>query len=129
MAIIYHEQQPPKRGYYSKIINRKLVTKEVGAHTCEVWEQIIPPGGYIVPHSHDFEETITLLTGCAEVQMGEVMASVTAPATLFVSPHILHGITNPHNEPIQLLAFLVTQEAQLIYPEESVLMPGSRATG
>jgi hypothetical protein len=32
-------------------------------------------------------------------------------------------ITNPHNEPIQLLAFLVTQEAQLIYPEESVLMP------
>ena len=68
MTIIYHDQQPQKRGYYSKIIGRKLVTKEVGAQSCEVWEQTIPSGGYIVPHYHDFEETITLLTGSVEAQ-------------------------------------------------------------
>ena len=123
MAIIYHDQQPLKRGYYSKIIGRKLVTKEVGANTCEVWEQVIPPSGYIVPHTHDFEETITLLTGRAEVQIGEVSESVVAPATLFIPPHILHSITNPHDEPIHLLAFLATSAAKVVYSEGHELRP------
>jgi hypothetical protein len=31
MPVIRHAEQPPTRGYYSKIINRKIVSAEVGA--------------------------------------------------------------------------------------------------
>jgi quercetin dioxygenase-like cupin family protein len=84
---------------------------------------MIPPTGYITPHYHDFEETITLLTGCAEVQIGDVRESVLAPATLFIPPYALHGVTNEHDEPVHLLAFLATNEAKVIYPEDSELTP------
>ena len=123
MAIIYHEQEPQKRGYYSKIFGRKLVTRDVGAQNCEVWEQIIPPGGYITPHYHDFEETITLLTGCVDVQIGDVRKLVSAPATLFIPPQIVHGITNQYDESVHLIAFLATSEAKVLYPEGSMVMP------
>ena len=123
MTIIYHDQQPQKRGYYSKIIGRKLVTKEVGAQSCEVWEQTIPSGGYIVPHYHDFEETITLLTGSVEAQIGDVVQTVASPATLFIPPFVLHGITNSKDEPVHLFAFLATDEAKVIYPEGAEITP------
>jgi hypothetical protein len=38
MPIIRHIDQPLTKGYYSKIINRKIVTGEVGAKSCTVWE-------------------------------------------------------------------------------------------
>ncbi len=123
MTIIVHDQLPQTKGYYSKIISRKLVTKEVGAKSCEVWEQTIPPGGYIVPHYHDFEETITLLSGCIEAQIGDVVQTVASPTTLFLPPYVLHDITNSNDEPVHLLAFLATDEAKVIYPEGEELTP------
>ena len=123
MAIIYHDQQPQQRGYYSKIIGRKLVTKDVGAQNCEVWEQIIPPGGYITPHYHDFEEIITLLTGCVTVQMGDLQETVSAPATLFIAPQVIHGITNEAAQPAHLIAFLATDEAKVLYPLDKAPLP------
>ena len=123
MAIIPHNIHTYKKGYYSKIIGRKLVTPAVGSQSCQVWEQIIPPDGYITHHYHDFEETITLLTGCANVQIGNIQESVSAPATLFIPSHTIHSLTNKYKEPVYLLAFLATSEAKVLYPNDNVLVP------
>ena len=123
MAVISHNLHTYKKGYYSKIIGRQLVTQAVGARSCQVWEQIIPPDGYIIPHYHDFEETITLLTGCSNVQIGNIQESVSAPATLFIPSNTIHSLTNDSKEPVHLLAFLVTGEAKVLYPDNNELVP------
>ena len=48
MPVSQHAQQPATKGYYSKIINRQIVTSAVGATSFVLWEQVIPPGGYRV---------------------------------------------------------------------------------
>ena len=34
-----------------------------------------------------------------------------------------YSITNPYDEPVHLLAFLVTNEAKVFYPDHSMLPP------
>ena len=117
MSIIRHADQPAGKGYYSKIINRKIVGRETGAATCTIWEQVIPSGGYITPHTHDFEETLTFLAGRAEVTLAGKTYQVTATTTVFIRPHLLHSVRNLGDEPVRLLAVLVTAEPNVIYPD------------
>ena len=116
MPIIRHTDQPTTKGYYSKIINRKIVTSEVGAKSCVIWEQIIPPGGYIVPHYHEFEETLTFLTGRVQVSIGNESYQVEADTTVFIPPHLVHDVVNQGDEPVRLIALLMSAEPKVIYP-------------
>ena len=87
MAILKHDDLPlnVSRSYeISKIKGREIVTEEVGAKTCEVWEQFQDSGGIINPHYHEVEETITLLRGQVEVTMDGETTEVKAPVTLFI---------------------------------------------
>ena len=123
MTIIYHNQIPPKRGYYSKILNRKVVSNDVGAKTCEVWDQTIPPGGYIVPHYHDFEETLTFLNGSSGLQItiDHEVHQIETEATVFIPPGCVHSVQNQSSDPVRLLAFLVSEKPKVIYIDENPL--------
>jgi quercetin dioxygenase-like cupin family protein len=116
MPIIRHIDQPLTKGYYSKIINCKIVTGEVGAKSCTVWEQIIPPGGYIAPHSHEFEETLTFLAGRVQVTMGDESYEVEANTTVFIQPHLIHSVLNQSSEPARLIALLMSADPKVNYP-------------
>ena len=70
MAIIPHQTKPFKQAYYSKLLTRSLVEPAVGAYECQMWEQHIPPGGYIIPHTHPTEEVLLFLEGTAVVTLG-----------------------------------------------------------
>jgi len=108
--------QPIAKGYYSKIINRKIVTSDIGAKSCTVWDQIIPPGGYIVPHYHEFEESLTFLTGCFQVTIeDEHFQIVDTPTTLFIRPYLVHSILNQGDEPVQIIALLMSASPKTIY--------------
>ncbi len=117
MPIIRHTSQPATAGDYSKIISRKIVTRESGAVSCEVWKQTIPPGGYIVPHFHAYEEVITILNGKVEVRLGEESALVEGDTTLLIPPGLIHSLTNRGSEPVRLMAYLSTAEPEVSYPE------------
>lgn len=121
MAIICHQDQPWSRGYYSKILGRKIVTSAIGAQTFELWEQIIPPGGYIVPHYHPCEESITFLSGCVAVTLAEETVRVEVGSTLFVPAGVIHHIRNDGQEDVRLLAFLAASQPEVIYPGEKPL--------
>ncbi len=116
MTIIKHDDLPFQKGYRSKIFSRKLVGETLSAKECQLWEQKIPVNGYIIPHSHPTEEIITLLSGEAEVTLGEEKTIAHAPATLFIPSHVIHSLTNIGQEEISLLAFLPTNNPQVIYP-------------
>lgn len=116
MAIIKHDEQPATQGYYSKIINRKIVSPENGSQTCTVWDQIIPPDGYIADHYHEFEETLTILTGCLQITMDDESYEVVADTTIFIPPRVVHSAKNKGNEPVRLIALLMSAEPRVIYP-------------
>ena len=118
MLVIRHQDQPWVKGYYSKILSRKIVTSAVGAQSFELWEQIIPAGGYIVPHYHHFEESITFLSGRVVVTLAEETIPVEAGSTLFVPTGVIHGIRNDGREDVRLLAFLATSKPEVSYPGE-----------
>jgi mannose-6-phosphate isomerase-like protein (cupin superfamily) len=116
VTIIRHHNQLATQGYYSKIINRKIVSLENGSQTCTVWDQIIPPSGYITDHYHEVEETLTILTGCLQITMGGESYEVTADTTIFIPPLAIHSAINIGNDPVRLIALLMSAEPRVIYP-------------
>lgn len=112
MLIVRHADQPQKRGYYSKIINRNIVA----AATCTVWQQEIPVGGYIVPHCHPFEEVLTLLAGVLTVTVGDQTYTLTATTSLLIAADTIHSANNQSDAPVHLLAFLATATPEIVYP-------------
>ena len=116
MAIVKHNDLPFQKGYRSKIFTRTLINSDSAAQDCQLWEQRIPTDGYIIAHSHPTEEIITLLTGQADVTIGEENSVVHAPATLFIPANTIHSMKNHGKEEISLLAFLPTDKPEVIYP-------------
>ncbi|MBK8902797.1 MAG: cupin domain-containing protein [Anaerolineaceae bacterium] len=117
MPVIRHAQQPATKGYYSKIINRQIVTSAVGATSFVLWEQVIPPGGYIVPHYHEVEEALTFLSGSVQVTMGDEHYQVEAGTTVFIRPFLKHSVLNRGDEPTKLIALVMSADAEVIYPD------------
>ena len=118
MSIIRHADQTDIRGY------RQIVTSAVGATTCTLWDQTIPPGGAITPHYHESEETLTFLIGTVEVTLGDQTMLVDADTTVFIPAGALHGVRNHGSEPARLIAFFPTVEPKVIYPDGSSVSVG-----
>ena len=114
--IIQHNTRPLSQGYYSKIVTRKLVTNETGAKSCTVWEQIVPPGGYIVPHYHTCEEVLTFLAGHVQITLGDEHYEVEANTTVFIQPQLIHHLSNQGHEPVHFIALLMSAKPEVIYP-------------
>ena len=117
MGIIKHQDIESTRGYYSKVTNsKKIVTKKSGATTFQLWEQTLPLGGYITPHTHEFEESLTFLTGEAVVRLDGEEAIIGPDTTIFIPAGILHEVRNNGDEPVRLIAVLAHPEPKVIYP-------------
>ncbi|MEM8858556.1 MAG: cupin domain-containing protein [Chloroflexota bacterium] len=118
MYVLSHSEIPARDGYYSKIINnRMLKTSEVGAASFCLQEQIIPPGGYIVSHSHPYEESLTFLSGRVTVTINDETAEVEAAVTIFIPPHTIHSVINQGSEPAKLIAVHGTNTPEVVYPD------------
>ncbi len=116
MTIIRHNDLPLQKGRTSKIIHRKLIGETFTAKSCQLWEQYIPAGGFIIPHTHPSEEIITFLSGEVVVKMGEETAVIQAPATVLIPAGTVHSIQNQGAVEVHLLAFFPTNQPQIIYP-------------
>jgi quercetin dioxygenase-like cupin family protein len=119
MTIIRHSEQPETRGYFSKVTNRRIITQAAGARSFEVWDQVLPPGGFITAHSHEFEESLTFLVGLAEVEVAGEVSRVGPDTTVFLSPGVVHSVRNIGKLPVRLLAVLLSPEPKLVYPSGS----------
>jgi len=117
LTLIRHKDRPVKNGYYSKVTDsRKIVTPEVGATAFSLYEQTLPPGGYIVLHYHDYEESLTFLTGRVQVTVNGEVTEVEAGTTLFIPPGVQHSVHNEGDEPARLIAVHASRTPKVLYP-------------
>jgi len=84
MIIIRHNDRPATDGYYSHVTNRRIITGAEGAPSTAVWDQTVPPDGFITPHYHEVEETIIVLSGELEVMIAGQTARIQADTTYLV---------------------------------------------
>ena len=122
MAILKHDDLPlnVSRSYEtSGIKGRKIVTREAGSKTCEVWEQFQDSGGLINPHYHEVEEIITILRGTVEVMIDGEPKEVEAPVTLFIPEKVVHSIRNVGDKTTHVLAFFPCLDPEVIYVKPS----------
>ena len=125
MTIINHQDIPLKIGIgtRSKLPSHKLVTAASGAQQCELWEQYMEQGGEIPVHYHECEEIVTFLSGQVEVTLGEERTLVTAPASVFVPPQVMHSFRNPGSERVHLLAFFPVSDPATLYRDKADAPP------
>lgn len=118
MPIIRHKDRPAKNGYYSKVTDsRKIITSEVGAKTFSLYEQTLPPGGYIVLHYHNYEESLTFLTGRVKIMIEDKVEEIEAETTVFIAPGVQHSIRNEGDEPARLIAVHGCDTPRVLYPD------------
>jgi quercetin dioxygenase-like cupin family protein len=117
MTIREHASVPWDRGYYSKVWLRRLFDARAGASSYILLEQVIPPGGYITAHSHDFDEVLTFLTGTVHVRVGADVAEMHAESSVLVAKGTVHEVENRAGTSARLLAFSATADPAIRYPD------------
>lgn len=66
---------------------------------CEVVKQIVRPGCKTPPNAHEtFLQVYLVLSGTADVKIGDESRTVAAPAIALVPPKTVHWVENPSNE-------------------------------
>jgi quercetin dioxygenase-like cupin family protein len=115
MPIIRHRDQALIQHSY-----RRIVTQAEGALTCTVWDQTVPPAGFIALHAHQTEETLTILTGQITVTIAEQTTVVEPDTTILIAPGVLHSLRNDSATPARMLVFLPTAAPVIISPDGSV---------
>ena len=117
-----------ERGYYSKLWLRRIFDANQGASQCVVWEQVLPPGGYIVPHFHYFEEVMSFLGGVAEVQVGTERRTISAGTSVLFPVETVHQVRTVGEEPVRVLAFRATVDPLVQNPSPPRQSHGKLAT-
>jgi quercetin dioxygenase-like cupin family protein len=101
------------REYTSGAVRQVLVGREDGATQVELRHFTIPVGGASALEHHPHEHAIMVLTGQAEVQLGDVVAHANPGDVIFVSADEVHQLRTVGGEP---LAFLCTALANRSAP-------------
>jgi quercetin dioxygenase-like cupin family protein len=100
-----------------RITTRVLAGAALGATTCEVWQQWMTAGQYIPLHYHTVEEVLVLLRGTVEMTLGQRRQEVTAPASIIVPPHTVHGMEHRGDQEVELLAFFPVIQPGVYAPD------------
>ena len=119
MNVIKHTEQRQNKSYLSKISGRPIMNPRMGSLNSVLWEQFMPPGGFVPPHCHEEEEILTLLSGEVEISLEGETTTVSADATLLFEPFSIHGIRNIGSDPVRMLSYHPTAEPRFIYTSES----------
>ena len=114
MSVIEHERQCPWRTRRSRLETRTIVSQECGAGNVVVWEQLLLPGQRIPSHYHEFEETLTVLSGELQVWLGDERHLAPTRSTVFVAPGVAHSLENAGAEPALLLAHFINDRPTIM---------------
>ncbi len=93
----------------------------------------MPPGGGLLPHRHDFEETFTVLLGEIEATFRGAKTTIKAGETIHIPANAPHQFRNAADQPARLLCICAPagQEdffAQLGVPIQTRTTPPTRPT-
>lgn len=125
MAVVYHQSVPNLVSTRSNIPMRKVVNGATGAQATAAWDQRLQPGDQIRRHYHDVEETITFLSGRAEVEINGTVhafdAEIDAAVTVFIPAGAMHTIRNAGDSLVRMIIFFPTPEPAVLYRQEEAI--------
>ena len=119
MPIIEHDTRPLEvlpRGR-----RRMLASRDLGAMATCVFEQWLPPEGYIPLHYHDVEEVVVIIRGELEVTLADELQLAAAATTLVIPAGAVHGMrpTSDSGE-VYLLALFPSVDPRMFLPDGSL---------
>ena len=108
-----------------RIATRRIVTPSDGATTLEMWEQFMPPGGFIPSHYHECEEIITIVSGSVRFTLGDDVRQIDAGAdgvtTIFIAPRVVHHAENDGTAEVHLLAVFAEVEPRIFLADGTLV--------
>jgi quercetin dioxygenase-like cupin family protein len=113
MPVIRHAEIPVDPRF------RQVVTRATGAEAITLWDQVLVPGACIPPHYHACEETLTFLSGAAEVTLGQEVYVITDLSTVLVPALTVHSVRNVGPVDVHLLAFFPVSGPRIFNPDGS----------
>lgn len=108
MPIILHRDLEVER-FSQQSTRRIVVSKELGAASLTVEEELVEPGTEFSLHVyHGHEDVVLLLEGTVDVTMGDEVTTVEAPATIIVPRGVRHKMANKGNQWARLIGIVPT---------------------
>ncbi len=98
---------------------RMLVAASNGARELCIFEQWVAPGTGAPTHLHPVEEVLTVLSGSAEVWVGDTRFPLTAGQSAIVPARSRHGFTNTGTGPLHVQAVLASASFEASYEGRS----------
>lgn len=85
------------------------------------WQTEIPPGSPVRPHQVTREELVVVLSGRAQVHLGDTVTDAEAGDVVVVPPDTDFALANPGPEPLRVLACMPTAGQARIEGEATTL--------
>jgi len=114
MKIIDHDSQPLEE-WRAGVTTRMRVSALTGAAELNVFEQWCAPGMGAPTHWHEVEEVLTVLSGKAEVWVGDARATLTAGQSALAPARQRHGFRNAGEGELHMLAILAAAVFEAYY--------------
>jgi quercetin dioxygenase-like cupin family protein len=95
-----------------------LVTGEQTGGACFAMEALVPGGGGPPPHIHEREdETLYILDGQCEVEIGEERLLASAGDLVWMPKRTMHRFSNVGSEPMRMILTFVPAGIELFFQE------------
>ncbi len=118
IPLIDHKRQPSEE-WRSGVTTRMRVSALTGATQLTVFEQWCEPGRGAPTHWHDVEEVLTLLSGQADIWIGERRFRAIAGQSAVIAPELRHGFTNCGDGELHVLAILAAPTFEARYDDRT----------
>ena len=105
MKAINHETQP-KEEWRSGVVTRMCISNLTGSKELCIFEQWCVPGTGAPIHTHKVEEVLSVISGKAEVCLGDKTAILNKYESVVIPAGLEHGFRNIGNEELQMRAIL-----------------------
>lgn len=105
MKAINHQTQP-KEEWRTGVFTRMCISELTGSKELCVFEQWCAPGTGAPIHTHKVEEVLSVISGKAEVHLGNKTAVLGRSESVVIPAGLEHGFRNIGNDDLHMQAIL-----------------------
>ena len=118
MRIVRHADQA-EEDWRAGVATRMLVAAENGAAQLCIFEQRCAPGLGAPTHLHAVEEVLTVISGEAEIWVGEDRSAIEAGGSVIVPAGFWHGFRNIGKDDLHVRAILAAPVFEASYEDRA----------
>jgi mannose-6-phosphate isomerase-like protein (cupin superfamily) len=105
MEVLIHDSQPLEK-WRDGVMTRMRVSALLGSHQMCIFDQFCDYGLGAPVHVHAIEEVLEVISGRAEISLGDEVAIVTANQSVLIPAGLKHGFRNLEKEILHVRATL-----------------------